>query len=89
MGHDEAGVDLALNDLFAPSGILSPMPTYTPGMETVPALRQHVIAWRSTCTRSVARLHFVDGGVRGTMAGCLAAHRIDAAIGAAVVGQCH
>src|SRR6476660_6605032 len=31
------------------------MPTYTPGMETVPALRQHMIAWRSTCTRSLAR----------------------------------
>jgi hypothetical protein len=34
-------------------------------------------------------LHFVDGASEANMAGCLAAHRIDAAIGAAVVGQCH
>ena len=39
----------------APNGILSNSPPYTPGMDTVPALRQAMIAWRKTLGRSVPR----------------------------------
>ena len=38
----------------APNGILSGKPMYTPGIDTVPALRQHMIASRRACARSVA-----------------------------------
>ena len=39
----------------APIGILSRNPPYTPGIETVPPLRQAWIACRSAVGRSVAR----------------------------------
>ena len=40
----------------APNGILSRNPPYTPGIDTVPPLRQQWIAWRSAPSRSVASI---------------------------------
>ena len=63
------------------------------GRRRVPPLRQHMIASRSTCARSVAsidrRLHLVEHRVDAAGRVGLAADRVDAAVRAAALGHLH
>ena len=112
MGHDEAGVDLALNDLFqerlsiglnmglssleckpfvhrrAERCLVAHSNVHARNRDRTSFATTHDCLAKHTHTISGKKcrgFHFVDGGVSCTMAGCLAAHRIDAAIGTAVV----